>query len=113
MTPERWERVKEIYASAFHVRPSERPAFLDQACAQDAVLRQEVERLLRADQRRGRWAANPGSDGGVAPLNASFGQPYPSAAERALGNPTSLREAWRTIVGSLRNQSPLRIRFVR
>jgi hypothetical protein len=108
MMPERWERVKEIYDSAFHVRPPERRAFLDRACAKDPALRQEVERLL--DPRR-RWPPSRGSRG-IGAQKDPRSQPD-RAVERALGNPTSLREAWRTILGSLRHQSPLRIRFVR
>jgi hypothetical protein len=107
MTPERWERVKEIYASAFYVRPSERPAFLDKSCAQDAVMRQEVERLLGGDQRKnGRLVNRPAV---ASPL--PFNPPYPGISTEL--HPTSLREACRTILGSLRHQSPLRIRFVR
>jgi len=112
MTPERWERVKEIYDSVFHVRPPERRAFLDRACGQDRALRQEVERLL--DPRRGRRPANRGLLGIAGLKNRRFNQARTDrAVKRALGHPTSLREAWRAILGSLRHQSPLRIRFVR
>ena len=46
MTPERWERISELYhkAQAYDVR--ERVAFLRDACAGDDQLRQEVESLL-------------------------------------------------------------------
>jgi hypothetical protein len=112
MTPDRWERVKEIYESAFHVRPRERRALLDRACAKDAALRQEVERLLRADQSRERAPAKRGSQRPAALKDARLDQQF-TTEPRALVHPSSLREAWRTIVGSLRHQSPLRIRFVR
>lgn len=49
MTPETWERVKEIFESALEVPSQERPAFLDRACAGHSALREEVERLLRSD----------------------------------------------------------------
>jgi serine/threonine protein kinase len=46
MTPERWERVKNLYDAA-HARPqAERAAFLAQATAGDDELRREVENLL-------------------------------------------------------------------
>ncbi len=47
MTPERWRTVDELFDAAL-ARPSgERAAFLAEACADDAALRQEVESLLR------------------------------------------------------------------
>ena len=46
MTAERWRRIEELYHAA-QARPAdERAAFLDEACAGDATLRQEVESLL-------------------------------------------------------------------
>ena len=47
MTPERWERIKEIYLAAMDlVDAAEREAYLDKACAQDSVLRQEVRTMI-------------------------------------------------------------------
>lgn len=46
--PERWSRVKAILDDALELRPDERAAFLDQACAGDESLRGEVESLARA-----------------------------------------------------------------
>ncbi len=46
MTPERWARIKEVFGAALEKPESERAAFLDEACAADASLRQEVELLL-------------------------------------------------------------------
>jgi hypothetical protein len=94
MTPERWERVKEIYDSAFHVRSAELTEFLNRACVGDQELRREVELLLRSDRRRVTL--------GAGRLEA-----------HAAGHPTGLVEAFRTIAASVRNQTPLRIRFVR
>jgi serine/threonine protein kinase/tetratricopeptide (TPR) repeat protein len=51
MTPERWQQVKEVLARALEYDPAERAAFLDQACANDPPLRDEVERLLAANQK--------------------------------------------------------------
>ena len=47
-TPEQWPEVKEIVGAALEREPSERIAFLDQACSQDQELRAEVESLLAA-----------------------------------------------------------------
>src|SRR5262245_5335673 len=47
MTPERWRAVDELLEAALAHPSGERPAFLAEACADDAALRQEVESLLR------------------------------------------------------------------
>ena len=49
MTPERWQQVKEVLQSVLELAPSDRAAFIDQACDGDKALRQEVETLLAAD----------------------------------------------------------------
>jgi serine/threonine protein kinase/tetratricopeptide (TPR) repeat protein len=50
MTPELWQQVKDVLERALERAPSERPAFLDQACDGDQGLRREVESLLAADE---------------------------------------------------------------
>src|ERR1051325_4874004 len=49
ITPESWQRVKEIFLSAQSKAPAERAAFLDQVCQGDEVIRAEVDSLLAAD----------------------------------------------------------------
>jgi len=44
--PERWRQIEEVFHEALDRQPSERAAFLEQACAADEALRQEVESLL-------------------------------------------------------------------
>jgi serine/threonine protein kinase/Tol biopolymer transport system component len=46
MTPERWEQIHNVLEKALELAPGERSAFLNQACASDQSLRQEVETLL-------------------------------------------------------------------
>jgi len=46
MTPERWRQVEALYHSAREREPSERFAFLKEACEGDEELRREVEALL-------------------------------------------------------------------
>jgi eukaryotic-like serine/threonine-protein kinase len=48
MTPERWKQVREVLEAALEVSAKERAALLDDACAEDAALRTEVEELLAA-----------------------------------------------------------------
>src|SRR5262245_45178646 len=42
----------ELFAAALELRPGERAAYLDEACAGDSALRAEVESLLRAHASR-------------------------------------------------------------
>ena len=46
MTPERWQRVKELFHAALELQPAERPPFLEEQCAGDATLLAEVVSLL-------------------------------------------------------------------
>jgi non-specific serine/threonine protein kinase/serine/threonine-protein kinase len=46
MTPEFFQRVKEIYQAAIEHDPAARPAFVREACGDDEDLREEVESLL-------------------------------------------------------------------
>ena len=57
MTPERWQRVEELYHAA-HARPAAaRAAFLAEACHGDDRLRREVESLLNQPSDHGFLAA--------------------------------------------------------
>ncbi len=52
MRSEKWDKVEEIFLAALTCEPSERATFLDQACCNDPLLREEVESLLdNADAR--------------------------------------------------------------
>jgi serine/threonine protein kinase len=57
MTPEDWQRVKPILDSALQLDSTQRPAFLNQACA-DASLRREIESLIGAHEQAGTGALN-------------------------------------------------------
>ena len=46
MNQELWHKAKQIYQSAIELDPSQREAFLAQACAGDDLMRREVESLL-------------------------------------------------------------------
>jgi eukaryotic-like serine/threonine-protein kinase len=54
MTPERWRRIDELFATALGLDPAEREAWLGGACAGDEGLRAEVLRLLDQDRRAAR-----------------------------------------------------------
>ncbi len=48
-----WDRIQEIYHSSLRLAPSERSAFVENACAQDPHLLREVKSLLDADEASG------------------------------------------------------------
>ncbi|HYL70868.1 MAG TPA: protein kinase, partial [Candidatus Dormibacteraeota bacterium] len=48
MTPERWQRVKDVFAGAGALESAARERYLDDCCAEDAELRAEVVSLLAA-----------------------------------------------------------------
>ena len=49
--PERWQRLNDLFHAAIGRDAGERGAFLAEACAGDAELQAEVERLVRAHER--------------------------------------------------------------
>ena len=51
--PKQWEKIKEIVGAALERDPSQRAAFLDEACSRDATVRAEVESLLSAHGQAG------------------------------------------------------------
>jgi predicted Ser/Thr protein kinase len=53
MTPERWQKIEEIFEAAAEREPRLRAAFLDEMCDGDAELRREVESLLAHQQPDG------------------------------------------------------------
>jgi serine/threonine protein kinase len=53
MTPDRWLLVKEVLGLALDLDPVKRSQYLDQACGADVALRQDLERLLAAEQKAG------------------------------------------------------------
>jgi TolB-like protein len=59
MTPERWQRVKELFQGALERPAEERGAFLAQACGDDTEARAALERLLDAHDRAGGFLETP------------------------------------------------------
>lgn len=53
MSTQAWERIQEIFDQVVAAPPATRARLLDEACADDAVLRSEVESLLEHDTRAG------------------------------------------------------------
>ncbi len=59
MTPERWQKVEQIYHSALEREPVQRATFLNEACGGDESLRQEVESLLAQEGATGSFLEAP------------------------------------------------------
>jgi len=56
---DRWRRADEVFEAALDLPPVERPAYLDEACGDDAELRALVERLLASSEEETR-SLHPG-----------------------------------------------------
>ena len=46
MSSDRWEHIQELYHAALELEPTQRSAFLKEACGDDEALCREVEALL-------------------------------------------------------------------
>ena len=53
-SPPEPRREEAIFDAVLALPPEQRPAYLDQACGQDAQLRQRIELLLRSHDHAGR-----------------------------------------------------------
>ncbi|MDQ6708008.1 MAG: serine/threonine protein kinase, partial [Acidobacteriota bacterium] len=58
MTPERWERIKELFEAALEQPPARRGEFLAGACTGDASMHAEVRRLLEHHEDRKEFMGN-------------------------------------------------------
>jgi len=59
VTPELWHRVKEVFEEALERDPSQRAAFLQEACAGDVALRREVESLIESYEKEENFMSLP------------------------------------------------------
>ena len=83
MTPERWQKVKEIFQAVLDRAPEERSALLANACGGDDPLRKEVESLLASHEKDGSFINSPA---------------YAAAAELIVGEKAELKPG--QVVGS-------------
>ena len=59
MTPERWEKVGEIFNAALELSGPERSQYIAEACGDDQELRTEVESLITAGVKAGNFISEP------------------------------------------------------
>jgi serine/threonine protein kinase len=62
ITPERWQKVKDILNDALALAPSERGEFLATACAGDEALLKEVESFIEFDRQANSFIETPAYD---------------------------------------------------
>lgn len=92
MTPAEWDRAKEVLSEALERDPTEREAFLQEACANDTRLRRRVEALLSADREATEFLNTPVAalaDGASAALAEILGSrigPYQIVREIGCGS---------------------------
>jgi len=84
MDAERWRKIEQLYHAALEREASERPAFLQQACAGDEELCRKVEALLAREQQAENFLQPP-----VVEIAAkAWAQDLPTAS--AVGEPERL-----------------------
>ena len=74
MTPERWRRIDDLFDATLQLDPSDREAWLRDACGDDEGLRAEVSRLLDQDALASRDGFLPPPELGGMHLDATEGR---------------------------------------
>ena len=98
MTPERWRKVEDVLEAAMERAPHERATFLDEVCAGDQSLREEVESLLAHDERAGSFIEAPAFE--VAPKSPTD-QPVDSSVGESIGFYKIIREIGKGGMGTV------------
>ena len=62
--PERWREIERLYHATLEREQGQRAAFLEEACAGDESLRQEVESLLAQEGATGSFLESPATGSG-------------------------------------------------
>jgi serine/threonine protein kinase len=97
VTAERWLRLDALFHQATALPPAERSSWLDAACADDAGLRAEVERLVAAHLRTGTFIDSPA----VVSVGPWLPVPAEAAAGRRFGAYRIVREIGRGGMGAV------------
>jgi len=79
------DREVAVFNAARRLPPGERAAYLDEACAGDAALRQRVEELLQASEEAGAFLESPAP--GAEPLSPAAAPPGPGGTVRLASVP--------------------------
>ena len=74
MTPDRWRQIEQLYHSALEREPTDRAAFLRDACAGDDSLLQEIQSLLTQETATARLMEIPALEAAAMISNRPPGQ---------------------------------------
>ena len=74
MTPERWQKVKQVFDSALKHEPAERARFVFESCGEDEELRHEIESLLASHEKHGSFIDSPAYQGAAEFLTDEQGE---------------------------------------
>ncbi|MCP9495265.1 MAG: protein kinase [Pyrinomonadaceae bacterium MAG19_C2-C3] len=74
MSPEHWKQVEKIFHSALELPKDEREQFIGEACAQDLMLRANVEDLLEHHDSAGSFLESPALGSNAPPFFAPAGR---------------------------------------
>ena len=59
ITRNEWKRLEEVLDLVFELRPEVRPAFIEQTCGTDGLLRRQAEAMIAAAERAGDFLERP------------------------------------------------------
>ncbi len=65
MSAARWQKAKNLFDAVSELPPKERENFLQKACADDAHLRREVEKLLHSFENAESFMEQPADERGA------------------------------------------------
>ncbi len=82
MTPQRWGRIREVFAAALELSGSARMDWVEQSCGDDLELRSEVESLLQSHDSAGTFIDRPVAE--LSPRSLAFEEPETIGAYRVL-----------------------------
>ena len=102
MSPQRWQKVEEIFHQALEQPAAERDAWLEQACAGDAELRTDVASLIESDNAAAGEFLGSKVERAVLELQEDEFQPSPRKMEgRQIGPYRLIRELGRGGMGAV------------
>ncbi|MFN2407925.1 MAG: protein kinase, partial [Pyrinomonadaceae bacterium] len=101
MTPERWQKVEEIFQAAVDLLPEERARYIAQVCANDTTLRHDVESLLSQHDSAGELLDQPFYGNTEMNVFESFVEEEDPMIGRRLGSYRIEREVGRGGMGAV------------
>lgn len=98
LSPEQWGQLKELFRSAIECEPPQRAAYLDQACASDPALREEIESLLASHDDAETFIETPAFVNTVKAITESHSE---QVAGQRIGKYQLVREIGRGGMGTV------------